>query len=258
MTLPKESRVDYDRIAHLYDERVRDHGVDAELVALLASGIRGHPGHARILDIGCGTGKQLAANRGRFPAMTMVGVDRSEAMLRIARARCTDVHWIRADGAALPLGDGSVDYATSQYSYQHVRRTPQLLGEVFRALRPGGRFLMVNIDPWSMPGWLVYHYFPAAVALDRRDFVPADEFVALMRGLGFADIRVRRDDLSKQERLRDFQVHVSGRHRGSQLMAIPDADYAAGLAQIRRDLDDDADRVTASQFVLITIVGDKP
>lgn len=252
------TRVDYDRIAHLYDERIRDHGVDAELVAFLRSKAHDDRRSIRILDVGCGTGKQLAANRGQFPDMVMLGVDRSEAMLRIAQARCRNALWIRADGAALPLAGEAVDYVTSQYSYQHVGRTPRLLGEVFRVLTPGGRFLMSNIDPWSMPGWLVYQYFPAAQTLDHRDFVPVEAFVSLMQDVGFVHVRARRDDLSKPESLRAFVAYVSERHRASQLMALPDADYAAGLARLEGELGPDGDAVEVSQFVLVTVVADKP
>jgi len=156
--------------------------------------------------------------------MVMVGVDRFEAMLRIAQARCRDALWVQADGATLPLAGATVDYVTSRYSYQHVKRTPQLLCEVFRVLKPGGRFLMSNIDPWSMPGWLVCQYFPAALTLDQQDFVPVAEFVARMQDVGFRDIRVGREDLSKPERLREFLSYACGRHRASQLMAISDAD----------------------------------
>jgi SAM-dependent methyltransferase len=214
----------------------------------------------RVLDIGCGTGKQVVANRARWPDLVLVGVDRFAGMLRIAQRRCADALWIQGDGAELPLADGAFDYVTSQFSYQHVRRTPALLREVFRVLRPAGRFVMTNIDPWSMRGWLVYRFFPEALAIDRVDFLPADRFAAEMGIVGFRGVEVSRVDLSRPEGLAEFLDWVSERHRASQLMAIPDAAYARGLQRVRHALEagEGGDAPAPSEFVLVTIAGSKP
>ena len=77
-------RVDYDAVAPLYDEPERDHDVDPDFVGFLDARGASVTSTLRILDVGCGTGSQLAANRRRFPDMVMVGVDRFAGMLRIA------------------------------------------------------------------------------------------------------------------------------------------------------------------------------
>lgn len=253
-------RLDYDRIADLYDERARDHDVDLDLVAFLESRGDESSSGIRILDVGCGTGKQLAADYARWPSATLVGVDRSRRMLEIARKRCSAAAWIQADGAALPLTSASINYATSQFSYQHIGNTRTFLGELYRVLEAGGRFVMTNIDPWSMPGWLVYRYFPQAWTLDERDFTPVHRFVALLDDVGFRDVRVRSADLSRDEHLAELQAWASKRHSASQLMAIPDEAYTAGLAHIQRALRDAGDvrAVVKSEFVRVTIAADKP
>lgn len=248
-------RIDYDKIAHLYDEPLRDHAVDDRLVAFAA----GRPDARRtlrVLDIGCGTGKQLAANRVAFPQAQLIGVDRSRQMLRVAARRCASVAWLQADAVALPLVSRSVDYATSQYSYQHVARTASFLAEVVRVLTPGGRFVMTNIDPWAMPGWLVYRYFPGAWERDQRDFLRVEEFSALMELAGFSGVEVSRTDLSRDERLRDFLGYASARHRASQLTAISDAEYEQGLARLREECERERGAaVERSQFVRVVITG---
>lgn len=60
-----QQRVNYDAIADLYDGPIRDHTVDENLARFLAA--RPSLSPVRILDMGCGTGKQLAANRPHFP-----------------------------------------------------------------------------------------------------------------------------------------------------------------------------------------------
>jgi ubiquinone/menaquinone biosynthesis C-methylase UbiE len=253
-------RIDYDEIAHLYDEPSRDHTLDSNLLTFLEERDTTVEADVRVIDIGCGTGKQLAADHQHLPVACLVGIDRFQAMLRIGQKRCPSVGWIQADGAALPLASASVDYATSQFSYPHIGRTRELLLEVFRVLKAGGRFVMTNIDPWLMPGWLVYQYFPEAHELDRQDFVPTDRFLALMRDVGFDHIRVSRTDLSRDERLDQFLAYVSRRHRASQLMAISDAAYHRGLQRLEKTVAHAGvpQVVERSEFVFVTIIGDKP
>ncbi len=119
---------------------------------------------------------------------------------------------------------------------------------------------MTNIDPWSMPGWSIYRYFPEALALDRQDFVPVDTFLALLHNAGFRDARATPQNRSAVERVDDFLAFASQRHRASQLMAISDAAYTAGLQRLRTAVDEapDEERTFESEFVLVTIVADKP
>lgn len=253
-------RVNYNAIAPLYDEPLRDHVVDPHLLAFFDSHPELAPSEARILDIGCGTGKQLTANRGRFPDISLVGVDMSAGMLRIAKQRGLRVAWVNGDGAALPLHSASVHYVCNQFSYHHMPVQEAMVHGVWRVLKPGGQFVMTNIDPWSMPNWLIYQYFPAARALDHQDFLPVERFVAVMRAAGFVNVRADREHHCTREALQDFLAYASQRHRASQYMAISDADYHAGLQRLKQDIAnaDGQQLVVDSEFCLITIIGEKP
>jgi SAM-dependent methyltransferase len=253
-------RVDYDVIAPLYDEPVRDHPVDPNLLAYLAEHPALDPAQARVLDIGCGTGKQLAADRGQFPAMSLIGLDRFAGMLRIARGRGPDIRWVQGDGAMLPFPAAHFDYITNQFSYHHIARQAQWLGEIYRVLKPGGRFAMTNIDPWIMPGWNVYRYFPAAEERDRQDFLQVDRFVALLHEIGFTRIQAGWEWYSTRQDLREFQAYAVARHRTSQLIALSDEAYQAGLDGIAQILAEagDAPVEIESEICLVTIRADKP
>jgi len=252
-------RVNYNEIAPLYDEPLRDHAVDPHLLAFFDSHPELVPAEARILDIGCGTGKQLTANRDRFPDMTMVGVDAFAGMLHIARQRGPQIVWVHGDGAVLPLHADSVHYVCNQFSYHHMPVKEAMVYEVYRVLKPGGRFVVTNIDPWSMPNWLVYQSFPAARDIDQHDFLPLESFVAIMRAAGFVNVRAHREYHGTREVLQDFLAYASQRHRASQYMALSDADYHAGLQRLAQAIAHAQGQplVVDTEFCLVTVVGDK-
>jgi hypothetical protein len=118
---------------------------------------------------------------------------------------------------------------------------------------------MTNIDPWSMPNWVIYRYFPSARELDYGDFMPADQFVSLMEAVGFRNVSGRRTHRVTQENLGDFLSYASQRHRASQLMAISDEAYEAGITSIKDDLSkaESEGITTQSEFCLVTVIGEK-
>ncbi|OGG56516.1 MAG: hypothetical protein A3F84_15725 [Candidatus Handelsmanbacteria bacterium RIFCSPLOWO2_12_FULL_64_10] len=155
------TRVNYDAIADSYDAHpFRKKDADPDLLAFLKE--RPGTGPLSILDIGCGTGNQLVADHPCVPTARLIGLDRFKGMLRQAQKKSRDIRWIQGDGAGLPFKDESFDFITSQYSFHHVQDKRSLISEIFRALRPGGRFVLTNISPRDMPGWLIYRFFPAA------------------------------------------------------------------------------------------------
>jgi SAM-dependent methyltransferase len=103
---------------------------------LLAEACRGE----RVLDVGCGAGRFLAALRdaGADP----VGVEIAEAALERARRNVpgAELHAL-GPGGEIPLEDASVDLVWCSEVLEHVPDTAGLLSEVRRVLRTGGRLL---------------------------------------------------------------------------------------------------------------------
>jgi malonyl-CoA O-methyltransferase len=97
-----------------------------------------------IVDAGCGTGRFSDQLRNIFPEATVLGLDLSEGMLRIARQQTKDFIGIRGDAEQLPLETCSVDLLFSNLAIQWCENLPQLFREWQRVLKPGGQILLTT------------------------------------------------------------------------------------------------------------------
>ena len=106
----------------------------------------------RILDVGCGPGFYCAELLDEVgPSGAVVGLDGSAAMLALAARRCEghdNVELREADATGLPVEDASFDRAISVQVQEYVRDIGAGVAELHRALRPGGRLLVFDID-WA-------------------------------------------------------------------------------------------------------------
>lgn len=119
--------------------------------------------------------------------------------------------------------------------------------------------MITNLDPWSMPEWIVYTCFPAARQRDILDFLPVEELTTLMVQTAFCDIRVSYRHSFSEEKLNDFLEYASQRHRTSQLMAIDDDEYEAGIARLKANVTKLGNNASIySEICLVRIIGEKP
>lgn len=141
---PLSGESSYDSVAELYDAVFSDIRVRADEWRWISQ----HAGVAeggRVLDIGCGNGALLNALSQRIGEG--VGVDRSRPMIELAVNRnkgLVNLSFETIDGPTLPFPDNSFDLAISLCSFRYLDWDP-LLAELCRVLRPGGRFLVVDM-----------------------------------------------------------------------------------------------------------------
>ena len=124
----------------------------------------------------------------------VVSADLSEAMLLETRARCLNEglspELVRCDAAKLPFVSGSLDAVHAGAAMHCWPRVSQVLGEVHRALRPGGAFFATTILTSAISG--------NDVLRDRYNngfsfFKSTDELYELTKAAGFEEVAVRQE-----------------------------------------------------------------
>lgn len=101
---------------------------------------------SQVADVGCGTGRFTAALEDA--GAEVVAIDREEGMLELARARLRGTV-LQADAARLPLDDDTVDVAVAMTLLEFAEQAEQIVAELVRVTRPGGRVTLGGLNPRS-------------------------------------------------------------------------------------------------------------
>lgn len=252
-------RTNYDELAAHYDEHpYRQKEVDRQLQQFLAE--RGLSADELIaLDMGCGTGSQLAVNSRAWPQARWVGLDLFAGMLQQGLPKARGVNWVQGNNAQPPFRTACFHYISNQFSFHHVRDKTGMMRAVYRMLRGNGRFTMTNIVPHKMPNWIVYQFFPETYATDLRDFPSVEGLVMMLQQIGFSHVHVETEHWIRSHALRDFANEVQQRHPYSQLTTLSEIDYRAGWQRLQIAL---AQANTEpvwidSEMCLLTLTADK-
>ncbi len=158
--------------------------------ALLLAAVE--PG-ARVLDLGCGAGRFVAALRDA--GADAVGVELSAAALERARRNVpgADLRLVGPDGS-LPLGHGEVDVVWCSEVLEHVPDTIAFLTEVRRVLRRGGRLLVTVPDHGRLKRTVLAlahfdaHYDPLG---QHVRFYTRRSLTRALLATGFEDVELR-------------------------------------------------------------------
>jgi len=195
----------FDNVAEDWERLKREIIGEADLERRILGAL---PAVDTVVDLGCGTGDLLPALTRR--ARRVIGVEKSARMLEEARK-----HFEADRGRIdirigelehLPLGDGEADAAVTSMVLHHLPEPRRAFQEAYRALRPGGRFIIVDLISHRDEGmrerfgdfWL--------------GFDP-DMLAGRLRDSGFEVLRIERFDL--QRGLRGFILQSrKNNHKG--------------------------------------------
>ncbi|MSP16286.1 MAG: bifunctional demethylmenaquinone methyltransferase/2-methoxy-6-polyprenyl-1,4-benzoquinol methylase UbiE [Myxococcales bacterium] len=204
----------FDAIARRYDlvNRVLSLGIDQRWRRATVRALALAPGQ-RMLDLATGTADVALQALALAPGVTVVGLDPSEKMLevgraKVARARHAERCTLEAgDAQALRFADASFDACTMAFGIRNVPDRPRALAEIARVLRPGGRVAILELSeprrgllgPLArfhiqklvpalgalLSGAREYRYLQRSIAA----FPPPDEFVRTMHAAGLVSAR---------------------------------------------------------------------
>ena len=133
----------YEKLASVYDFVFGPTLHAGRLRAIQRMAIR--PGD-RVLEVGVGTG----INAGLYPRDCIVtGIDLSASMLEKARERVErkglrNVRLMEMDAARISFPDNSFDVVYAPYVISVVPDPVQVVGEMRRVCRPGGKIIILN------------------------------------------------------------------------------------------------------------------
>jgi SAM-dependent methyltransferase len=176
-------RQGYDLVAEQYAEKyfheLDGKPIDRALLDRLADGAKGL---GPICDMGCGPGQiaRYLNDRGA----SVLGVDLSPNMVKIARRLSPDIDFMQGNMLALDVEDDSWGGIAGFYSIIHIPtdRVPIALGEFHRVLVPNGLLLLAfHIGDEHM---FVDELWGERVSLNTM-FFPVAKMVAFLEGAGF-------------------------------------------------------------------------
>ncbi|HEX2412577.1 MAG TPA: class I SAM-dependent methyltransferase [Solirubrobacteraceae bacterium] len=141
----------------------------------------------RLLDVGCGGG--LLLRDALAAGASVTGLDHSEEMVRLARARAPGAHVVLGSAERLPFEERAFTAVSMSIVFFFLPEPVAALAECRRVLEPGGCLALYTTAP-QLRGT------PAAPEplAARGHFYEDDELAALARRAGFEDAIVADDD----------------------------------------------------------------
>ncbi|WP_394620635.1 methyltransferase domain-containing protein [Lentzea sp. JNUCC 0626] len=166
------------------------------LTDMMIDGLRWRAGQ-RVLDVGCGIGHP-ALRLVRRSGVDVVGI--SVSHVQVARANALAVGAGLADRATfqfidamdMPFPDDSFDSAWAFESMWHMPDRAQVLSEISRVVRPGGRLAIADVierGPVSPQGREVLDHISANYAVNSLGTI--EEYREALAATGFVDVELR-------------------------------------------------------------------
>ena len=139
------------------------------------------------MEIGCGGG--ILLEMALRTADKAAAIDHSKDMVELSRennaaaVQSGQAEIVEGDAAELPWEDNRFTAAASAHMFFFVEKPELVLSEIYRVLKPGGRFAMATMSN-SILGKLMYGFF-----YQLRTYSD-EKMVKLLTDAGFKDVKV--------------------------------------------------------------------
>lgn len=199
--MKKKAKQSFEKWADSYDRSLLQHYLfqPSYLVFMeeIAKWYEAHQQPFITLDIGCGTGELASLlARSDWPAQA-VGLDYAPNMCIQAAEKVEAAGWddrarfTAGDSEHLPFCDASFDLVTCSNSFHHYPHQQVVVDEVYRILKPGGMFILIDGFRDNAIGWFVFDVIIAHVEKNVHH-APWTQIDGYFRQSGFANIRRRK------------------------------------------------------------------
>ncbi|MGH9713593.1 MAG: class I SAM-dependent methyltransferase [Candidatus Acidiferrales bacterium] len=186
----------------------------AQFADLLAEMVAARPSD-RVIDLACGPGTLALqfARRVRW----VNAVDLTLAMLERARRTAQkeglgNLTFTIGDAQALPFEDGSLDISVTSYSLHHIPRPEQVVREMARVVKPGGRVGIIDIQaPEDSARAEAANRIEIARDPSHTRSLKRSDFDAIIAAAG---LRIHKSEVHEMPRMFDHWMHVAGSRRG--------------------------------------------
>ena len=209
----------FDNIAPTYDKlnHIMSLNIDRVWRRRVMRIVRRSKAH-KIMDVATGTGDLAIAMAKRVDRTQILGVDLSEEMLAVARAKVRKqgleerIMLEKGDAENLVMvADESVDAVTVAFGVRNFENMEQGLRELYRTIKHGGKLVVLE---FSMPKnrlvrWIyrqyahrLLPYVGGMISKDRRaytylpdsveEFPAPEKFAQILKDVGFSKVRLRR------------------------------------------------------------------
>ncbi len=224
-----------------------------------------------VIDVGTGTGALLPAIRQAAPSAAILGVDRSDGMLRLARDRHSGGWLALMDVQKLALPTNRFDAAVVAFVLFHVPSPERCLTEVNRVLKPGGTVGSVTWGTERVPManaiWdeeleaAGAHYLELPATDNRACCDSAKKMRTLLGQAGFVSIKVWSESIEHRWRPEDHFDYQVGSTSRLRLQSLDVENRKACLRRVRDRLsgaEDEQYVYRGEVFVATAVKADYP
>lgn len=226
------SNVNYNEISKIYDS-VRE-GDILTINRIIQEGKV--DSNTKILEIGCGTGNYTGLISKATNAV-VYGLDQSEGMLEKAKAKTSDINYVKGDAVYLNCFDEKeFDIVYMIDVIHHIKDINTMLKNIFRILKNNGSLFIFTDTHEHIRNRLTTKYFPETLEVELKRYQSSEEITASLSQNGFTSIKSDNIILGDDEDYGEKLINLANKKGYSMFNLISQDAIDAGIQRIHQDM----------------------